>query len=61
VTNDELAGVDAVETIRRIKSAVEDFESGDENAVVVVMRIAAMFASGPSYWIGKAPPPELRS
>lgn len=61
MTDEELAGVDAVETIRRIKSAVEDFDSGDENAVVVVMRIAAMFAARSSHGIGKQPPPELQS
>lgn len=61
MTDERLAGVDAVETIRGIKAAIEDFESGDENAVVVVMRIAAMCAARSSHGIGKQPPPELQS
>jgi hypothetical protein len=53
--------MDAVETIRQIKGLIEDWESGEENAAVVVLRISAVLAARATGDIGPTPPPEIRS
>jgi hypothetical protein len=53
--------MDAVETIRQIKGLIEDWESGEENAAVVVLRISAVLAAQSTGDIGPTIPPEIRS